>query len=56
MHHSQNPSRARESKIILCTSRVCLFGGEIRWKKIFKKKMGRKTFLERVWMGGEKGK
>ena len=56
MHDSQNPSRAGKSKIILCTSRVCLFGGEIRWKKIFKKKMGRKTFLECVWMDGEKRK
>ena len=36
--------------------RVCLFGGEIGWMKNFKEKMGRKTFLECVWLGGEEGK
>ena len=33
--------------------RVCLFGGEIRWMENFREKMGRKIFLECVWLGGE---
>ena len=36
--------------------RVCLFGGEIGWKKNFGEKMGRKTFLECVWLGRKEGK
>ena len=36
--------------------RVCLFGGEIGWIENFEKKIGRKTFLKCVWLGGEKGK
>ena len=36
--------------------RVCLFGGEIEWIENFGKKMGRETFLESVWLGGEEGK
>ena len=35
------------------TFRVCLFGGEIGWMENFGKKMGRETFLECVWLGGE---
>ena len=36
--------------------RVCLFGGEIGWMENFEDKIGRETFLERVWLGGEEGK
>ena len=36
--------------------RVCLFGGEIGWMKNFEEKMGRKTFLECVWLDGEEEK
>ena len=36
------------------TRRVCLFGGGIGWMENFGEKMGRKTFLECVWLGGEK--
>ena len=36
--------------------RVCLFGGEMEWIENFGKKMGRKTFLESVWLGGKEGK
>ena len=35
------------------TFRVCLFGGKIGWMENFGKKMGRETFLECVWLGGE---
>ena len=35
---------------------MCLFGGEIEWMKDFGEKMGRKTFLKCVWLGGEEGK
>ena len=38
------------------TLRVCLFGGEIGWMENFGEKIGRKTFLECVWLGGEEGK
>ena len=33
--------------------RMCLFGGEIGWMENFREKMGRKTFLECVWLGKE---
>ena len=36
--------------------RVCLFGGEIERMKNFGEKIGRKTFLECVWLGREEGK
>ena len=36
--------------------RVCLFGGEIGWIENFEKKIGRKTFLKCVWLGGKKEK
>ena len=37
--------------------RVCLFEGEIRWMENFgKKKIGKKTFLKRVWLDGERRK
>ena len=35
---------------------MCLFGDEIEWMKDFGEKMGRKTFLKCVWLGGEEGK
>ena len=35
---------------------LCSFRGEIRWMENFREKMRRKTFLECVWLGGEKGK
>ena len=38
------------------TLRVCLFGGEIGWMENFGEKMGRKTFLECIWLGGEERK
>ena len=38
------------------TFRVCLFGWEIGWMENFGKKIGRKTFLECVWLGGDEGK
>ena len=44
------------SLTIGATLRVCLFGGEIGWMENFGKKMGRKTFLECVWLDGEEGK
>lgn len=36
--------------------RSCLFGGEIGKMKNFGEKMGRKFFLECVWLVGEEGK
>ena len=42
--------------LLTVIQRVCSFRGEIRWIKNFGKKMRRKTFLECVWLGGEKGK
>ena len=42
--------------LLFSSLRVCLFGGEIEWMKNFGKKIGRKTFLECVWLGGEEGK
>ena len=36
--------------------RVCLFGSEIGRMENFEEKIGRKTFLECVWLGGEEGK
>ena len=33
---------------------MCLFGGETGWMKNFGEKMGRKFFLECVWLGGRK--
>ena len=41
---------------ITSISRVCLFGGEIGWMENFEEKIGRETFLECVWLGGEEGK
>ena len=36
---------------------MCLFGGEIRWMKNFRKKMGRKTFLTVFdWVGRKDNK
>ena len=35
---------------------VCLFEGKIRWMENFGKKMGMKTFLKCVWLGGGEGK
>ena len=34
--------------------RVCLFRGKIGWMKNFGEKIGRKTFLECVWLAGMK--
>ena len=34
---------------------MCLFRGEIEWMKNFIEKMGRKIFLECVWLGGKEG-
>ena len=36
--------------------RLCLFGGEIGWMENLGKKMGRKTFLNCVWLGRKDGK
>jgi len=36
--------------------RVYLFGSEIWWMKNFGKKMGRKTFLECIWLYRKKEK
>ena len=36
-------------------SLMCLFGGETRRMENFGEKIGGKTFLECVWMSGEKG-
>ena len=33
-----------------------LFGGETVWMENFGEKMGKKTFLECVWLGKEEGK
>ena len=35
---------------------VHLFGGEIGWIENFREKIGRKFFLQCVWLGGEKKK
>ena len=35
---------------------VYLFGGEIGWIENFREKIGRKFFLQCVWLGGEKKK
>ena len=35
---------------------VCLFKGEIGWMENLGEKMGRKTFFEYVWLGGDEGK
>ena len=34
---------------------MCLFGGEIGWMENFGEKMGRKTFLECVWLSVKEG-
>ena len=38
------------------TFRVCLFGGEIELMENFGEKIGMKTFLECVWLGGKEEK
>ena len=38
------------------TLRVCLFEGEIRCMENLWKKIGSKTFLEYIWLGGDEGK
>ena len=40
----------------LSSLKVCLFESEIEYMKNFEKKLGRKTFLECVWLGEEEGK
>ena len=42
--------------LLTITQMLCSFRGEIRWMENFGEKMRRKTFLECVWLGGEKGK
>ena len=46
----------RMGESFLYTFRVCLFVGEIGWMKNFGEKIGRKTFLECIWLGGEEEK
>ena len=35
---------------------MCLFSSEIKWMENFEEKMGRKTFLESIWLGEKEGK
>ena len=42
--------------LLTITQRVCSFRGEINWMENFGEKMRKKTFLECVWLGGEKRK
>ena len=49
-------SSEKSQALILKSLRVCLFESEIGRMENFEEKIGRKTFLECVWLSGEEGK
>ena len=49
-------SSEKSQALIPKSLRVCLFGSEIGMMENFEEKIGRKTFLECVWLSGEEGK
>ena len=55
MQRNNNP-KVPKNKNKITTLRVCLLGGKTGWMKNFGGKIGRKTFLECVWLSGKEGR